>query len=70
MKVVLEMFFLIFSNTNIGFVNKKSIQKTNSAIKIFTIQKVEIIDKKELVVAVLNNKDEIFIIYILALSID
>ena len=71
MEVVLGMFFLTLSNTNIQFAERELVRKTYSAIKtLLMTPRVEIIDKKEFVAVALNKKDKIFVVYIVALSVD
>ena len=48
MEVVLEILFLIFSNTDIQFVEKKLTWRFYTSVKTLPITKrVELIDKKE-----------------------
>ena len=64
-EVVLRMFFLKFSNTDILFNEEILIQKTyitNKALSIFKY--VQIIDKKDFVIAVLDANSKMFIVYV------
>lgn len=71
MKVVLKMPFLNFSNVDIRFAKKKLVWRTYNAIKALpTIQKGEIIDKKEFAAAALNKLDETIVVYMATFSLD
>ena len=70
-EMVLEMLFLTLSNADMWFVEKKLVWKTYSVIETLPIiRKVEIINKKEFAVTVLNKKKETFIVHIVAFNID
>ena len=67
LEMVLEMSFLILSRANIQFGERKFVWRTYMAAEALPItKKVEIIDKKEFMAAVLNADSEIFIVYIAA----
>ena len=69
LEVVLEMSFLIFSKANIWFAEQELVWRIYTAAEALPmIKKVEIIDKKEFVAAVLNANDEIFMVHIAALA--
>lgn len=69
-KIVLEMFLLIFNSAEIWFAKKKQVQRTYSTTKALpTIQKVEIINTKKFRAVALDEKDEIFEVHIAATSI-
>ena len=69
LKMVLEMPFFIFSRTDIRFAKQKFVWRTYKAAKTLpTIRKVEIIDKREFVVAALNANEETFIVHIAVLA--
>lgn len=60
MEVILEIFFLIFSNINIQFVEKKLVWRSYTITKILPIiKKVQLIDKKKFAKTALDKKSEI-----------
>ena len=70
MEVVLGMFFLTLSNADIRFAEQELIWKTYSAVEALPMtRKVEIIGEKEFAAAALNEKDEIFVVHMVALSV-
>ena len=63
------MFSLILSKANIRFAEQKLVWRTYIAAEALQITKsIEIIDKKEFAVAVLNADDETFIVYVVTLA--
>ena len=69
MKVVLGMFFLILSNADILFAERELVWRTYSAVEALpTIQRIEIIGKKEFAAAALNKEDKTFVVQMAALS--
>lgn len=67
-KVILKIFFLIFSNVNIQFIKKKLIWKFYTIIKaMLIIKQVKFINKKEFAKVVLDEKVKIFVIYVIFL---
>lgn len=63
-EVILEIFFLKFSNTNILFREKKLIWRfyiINKALSI--IKQIQIINKIDFIMVELDTNNEIFIIY-------
>ena len=69
-KVVLGMRFLILNNVNIWFAERELVWRTYSIAKAsFITRKMEIIDKKEFTIAVLNEDNKTFIMHMTALSI-
>lgn len=69
--VVLEMFFLILNNTKINFIDYKFNQRFYTMINALPTTKwVELVEKKELVVAAFNldNKTLQFIQHLLSAS--
>lgn len=70
MKVVLEMFFLYFSNTNIYFDIKEFTWKTYTIVKTISISKrVELIDKYDYIQAVLEENSETFVVHVATLEV-
>lgn len=66
-KVILRMFFLIFSIINFEFDAKKLTRRSYTVTNILpTTSQIELIDKTEFVKLVLDENSETFIIYILA----
>ena len=64
-EMILEIFFLKISNTNISFGKKTLIQKSYITIKALSITKqISIVDLKKFVIAVLNTNSKTFIIYV------
>lgn len=58
--MILEIFFLIFSNINIQFVEKKLVWRSYTITKILPIiKKVQLIDKKKFAKTALDKKSEI-----------
>ena len=69
LEVVLRMLFLTFSKADIRFVERKLVWKTYTAAETLPItRRVEIIDKREFMTAVLNADDKTFVIYVAALA--
>lgn len=68
-EVVLEMFFLFFSNSNCKFGAKTLIWRLYTATKaLFIVKKMELINKYEFVEAGLDKNANIFIVYIIILE--
>lgn len=66
MDVIFEMPFLTLSNVKINFNNSKLELRLYTTINTFpTTRQVELIWKNEFVAAVLDPKDEIFVIYVI-----
>ena len=64
-EVILEMFFLKLNNADISFGKKTLTWKTYTINKALpTIEQVQIIDKKNFVIVVLNINNKIFVIYV------
>lgn len=62
-EVVLEIFFLIFKNTNIYFVKKKLISKFYTTAKaLHTIKQIKIINKKSFAKKALNKNVKILVL--------
>ncbi len=69
-KMILSMFFLTFSNTDMQFVEKKLIWKSYKIVKALPItKKVKLINKREFAVADLDSNAKMFVIYIPTLLI-
>ena len=65
------MLFLIFSNANIKFAQKKFTWKFyTTAEALSTIKRVEIIDKKKFTKPALDENFEVFVIYMTFLSLN
>lgn len=70
MKVVLEMFFLSFSNVNIYFDTKKLIWKTYITTKAMPIaRQVEQINKHNFVKVALDENSETFVVFVITLEV-
>ena len=68
-KVILRMFFFIFSNVDIQFAKKYLISRFYTAAEALPISKrVEIIDKKKFAKAALDENIKAFVIYVTVLS--
>ena len=68
--VVFKMLLIIFSNAYLWFTHKVLFWGSyNITTTLLTIQKIEIIDKKEFVVIILDKEDETFMVYIVATSV-
>ena len=68
LKIVLEMFFLIFSKANVQFVEREFVWKTWTAVEALSMTKtVEIIKKNLFAAAALNTDDDIFVVHIASL---
>ena len=69
LEMVLEMLFLTLLKADIRFVERELVWRTYTAAKALPkTRRVEIINKREFVMAVLNADDEIFIVHIVALA--
>ena len=69
LEVVLEMLFLTFSKANIRFAERELVWRTYTAAEaLLTTKRVEIINKREFAIAVLNADDEIIVVYVAALA--
>lgn len=63
------MLFLIFSNTDIQFTEKKLIYRFYfNAKALSTIKQIKFIDKKEFIKAELNKELKTFVVYVVALK--
>lgn len=63
-EAILEISFLIFSNIDLQFAEKKLVLGTNTSTDVQpTTQKVEIIDQKDFAKTVLNKDFEAFVVY-------
>ena len=70
-KVVLRIPFFTLSNSNRRFAERELVWKTYSGAKALPMTwRVEIIDKKEFALAVLNEENKTFVVHIVAFSID
>ena len=68
-EVVLGMSFLILSNTNIKFAQKKLIWRFYTTTEALpTTKRVEIIDRKKFAKAVLDKHVEAFVVHVTSLS--
>ena len=66
-KMVLEMFFLIFSNADFKFSTEKLIWKSYITTEaLSTISWVKLINKREFAKIALNKNSETFVIYVIA----
>ena len=69
MEVMLEMPFLIFSNVDIQFAEKKLIWRSYTAAEVLaTTKRVELIDKKEFAKAALDEESKTFVVHVSALE--
>ncbi len=69
--VVLEIFFLIMNNTDVDFQVWDLQWRFYTTRNIFpTSRQVELIEKKEFAVAVLDPKHEVLVVYVAALNVD
>lgn len=67
--IMLDIFFIIFNNANLLFVEWKLIWRLYTLVKtLLTTKQVEIIDKKEFVKVMLDKNSKTFIVYIAALQ--
>ena len=65
------MLFLFFSNANIQFARKKHTWRSYITTKaLLTIRWVEIIDKKKIIKAALNENIEAFVMHMTSLSLN
>ena len=70
-EVVLEMSFLILSNANIKFAQKKLTWRFYTTAKaLSTIKQVEIIDKKEFTKAALDKNDKAFVMHVTSFNLN
>lgn len=68
-KMVFGMSFIILSNTNVDFLDRKLCWKTYTTKKVLpTTKHVELIGKKEFVAAVLDLENEMLIVHIASLD--
>lgn len=68
-KVVLEMFFLIFINNNILFLNQNLIEKFYIIAKaLLIIKRMELINEKKFAKTALDEELNIFIMHVIALK--
>lgn len=68
--MIFDMLFLIFSNVDIEFAEKKLSEKSYITAKALpTIKQVEFIDMKKFAKMILDKDSKIFIIYIAALEV-
>ena len=71
MKVVLEIFFLTFSNTYVFFVEQKLIWRFYTIAKaLLNTKQIEIINKNFFTKTALNENVEAFVIYMISLSLN
>ena len=64
-EVILGMFFLKFSNTDVLFGEKTLMWKTYTINKILsTTEQVQIINKKNLAIAAMDTNSKTFVVYI------
>ena len=69
-KVVLGMPFLTFSNANIQFVKKKLTWRSYTTVEaLLTTKRIEFINKKKFAKAALDEKSEIFVIYVASFNL-
>lgn len=69
--VILGIIFFIYLDINVQFARKKLIEKNYMTVEALpTIKKLELINKKEFVIVVLNINIKIFVIYVLILKIE
>ena len=69
-EVVLGMLFLILSNSDIQFVEKKLTRRSYTTAKALpTTKQVELINKKKFVKAALDEKSETFVVYVTFLNL-
>ena len=69
-KVVLKILFLTLNNIDIQFPKKKPILRSYTTAKTLpTIKQIEIIDKKEFIKTVLDENVEVFLVYMISLSL-
>lgn len=67
--VILRMFFLILTNVKINFIDRKLNLRLYTTIKaLLTTNHIELVGKKEFVVATLNLNNETFIVHIVSLT--
>lgn len=67
--VTLKIFFFTLSNIKINFNNQELSWRIYTIIEaILTIEKIELVKKKEFAIAVLNLENEIFVVYIALLT--
>ena len=65
MKIILKIFFFTFSKISIGFTKAIVNLKIYMFIEVFIItKKMEIINKKKLIIVIFNANNKTFIIYI------
>lgn len=70
MGVVLEIFFLNFSNIDLQFVEKKLVQRNYTVVEALSItRKVKIINKKDFAKVALNEDVETFVVHIIPLCL-
>lgn len=70
MAVILDMFFLIFSNAKKLFTKQKLIWRSYTPIKILSITKqVQIIEQKKFAIIVLNPDKETFVMHVAYLGL-
>lgn len=68
-KVVLEMPFLTFSNTNIRFIEKELVSKSYTTTEALpSTKRVKLIDRKNFTTVALDENKETFIVYVVTLS--
>ena len=69
LEVVLGMLFLTFSKADIQFAERKLVWRTYTVAEaLSTTRRVEIIDKREFAVSVLNTDNETFVVHVAALA--
>ena len=69
-EIVLSIFFLIFNNTDVQFIEKKLIWRSYTAAEaLSTTKQVELINKNEFAKVTLDENFEIFVIYVTSLNL-
>lgn len=69
MNVTLKIFFIILSNTKVNFTNQKLKWRSYIIAKAFPITKqIELVRKKEYIVANFDPNDEIFVVHVAMLA--
>ena len=69
-EVMLWISYLTISNTNVSFSDQELIRRSYTTAKaLFSIKRVELIDKKKFAKTALDEKIETFVIYVTSLSL-
>lgn len=71
MELVLEIFFLFFSNSDIKFIESQKLiwRSYDTAKALLTASRIELINKREYTTTAMNKNLETFVIYIATLEI-